>query len=406
MPALMRRNLGFRDILRARPGPAGLDPNQPGGTGEQNLAEDFSARFKDDPFYDSEGFKSILSRFNADPERHIQTRETGGTWADAIKGYGNTFSQIFKNYVGRDPNKDEYSQFFSSVILPQWNQLFNPDVLRQTTSGLVQQYYSRTAGEEALRRAEDQTKLAEEKQAGQITNYEAQARPLIDAFRRQGDEAIGRYEKSYGEALTGVEKSLEDYQKRLFEKLRPQLLTSLQSQGLLNSGALNQAFAGAAGDLGAEGARYMQGLRSSAAQEVSNQRLANEMESLSLPRQITSARALGDLSTELEQRQLPFRLRQQTTLNEIPGLTQSGQSALSNVWSHVMQQQAFDNQKRLLEMQRPERSSPLSQYGGLILGGLAGGFGQSLGGGMAGRLPGAFRDDPGYGTNINYGRNY
>jgi hypothetical protein len=263
-----------------------------------------------------------------------------------IKDFALVFENQFKNFVGRGPTTDEFDQFFRSVVMPAqaWKAPLNQTELRQNTSTLLSDFYSGAAEEEALNKSR---RLASEAIAP--------------------GSAFDTWQGQYRQSLSDTEKSLADYQTRLFEKLRPQLLTSLQAQGLLNTGALNEAFAGASKDLSDEAQRYIVGARSAAEADIADRRY-----------QIQSS---------------PDNFALQNTFNAVPNLQAAGQNALQNVWGGIMQQKDFDNQMRLLErqseLQRSSRPSALSQYAGLILGGAAGGFASGLGQrGFLGQTPG------------------
>lgn len=317
-----------------------LSPTQPGSTpmptdqnglpAPSNEPTGYLRLFKDQPYFNDPDFQNIIrqyqnraAEFNANNEQPTYQQVTG---------YVDTFKNQFRNYVGRDPKPEEYNQFFK--FLGQqgpWAQevtAFSGKIGPETT-GLIKDYYTREAQNEAQKQLETQTQAA-----------------------IAPNSAFDVWQNSYRNTLSDVEKSLSDYQTKLFEKLRPNLITSLQAQGLLNSGALNEAFAGAGKDLASEAANQIANARGAVEQDIANQRY-----------QLASAPTSYQLSN---------------TANNPANLINSGQQALQNVWQGVLQQNEFNNQRRLLEMAPKQTSNPLAQYGGLILGGIAGG------------LPGAF----------------
>lgn len=300
-------------------------------TYDQQLIDYFQGKFEDQPYYQSTGFQDLLSRFTSNPQHYLQNRGNVDTWIPVIKGYGDTFSQMFENTVGRAPSPEEYDKFFSSVVTPNWIRPIDPNQLRQETTGLMDQFFRRTAENEALARAE-------EKAAAAVAP----------------DSQFEQWAQQYRKGISDTETALADYQTRLMEKIRPQLIQSLHTQGLLNTGALNEALAGAGKDLSEESQRFILGARGAAEQDIANRRY-----------QIASAPGSYDLSREF---------------NVAPGITASGQQALQNVWANLMQDRSFEHQKELANMSRTEEPSFLSQYGGLILGGIGAGLGGSLGG--------------------------
>lgn len=300
------------------------------------LADQFRSGFSNLPYGGTQNFQNLVSNFTSDPSKFLVNEGNVKEWQSTIKSYGDTFANMFKNYVGRDPNAEEYNQFFGSVVLPNWKSAIDPNNLRQTTTGLIDQFYQRTAADEAQKRAETQANKAVET-----------------------GSAFDAWQQAQKQNLSDTEKSLQDYQSRLFEKIRPQLLTSLQSQGLLNSGALNQAFTGVAGDLASEGQNFIANARNAVNSDIANRKY-----------EIAAS---------------PSNYALQREFSAVPNLTAAGQSALQNVWQNYMQDRAFQNQSSMLDKQYALNSayqpSLLSQYGGLILGGAAGAFGKRLGGG-------------------------
>lgn len=253
--------------------------------------------------------------------------------AKDIKSYGTTFQQMFASMVGRDPTEEEFNQFFSNVVKNDtpWSKSLDQTQLRQETSGLLSQFYTRTAQEEAQKRAE-------------ATSTAAVA----------PGSAFDVWSNSYRNSINDVSTALQDYQSRLFEKLRPQLLTSLKAQGLLDTGALNTAFAGAAKDLGESSSNYLAQAKTGIEQDIAQQKY-------------------GLMSA-------PTQFKLSNAFNTVPQLTQFGQTALQNVYGNLTNQNMFNQQaalqRDLANQQYANQPSLLSQYGGMILGGAAGGLAQ------------------------------
>lgn len=295
-------------------------------------AESYLDLFKDQSYAGDEDFQRIIAGYEDMAKRFNVSKENRDPTFQQVSGYADTFRQQFKNYVGRDPNSQEFNQFFKSLATDSpWAQEAGGFAVKQreATKGLIKDYFTSTAADEAERRAREQTTTA-----------------------LAPGSAFDQWANSYRGSLSETEKSLQDYQSRLFEKLRPQLLTSLKSQGLLDSGALNTAFAGAAKDLGQASTDFLTSAKMGVEQDIGNRKYAIQS-------------APGDFAL-------------QNTFNTVPNLQGAGQAALNNVFSSYMQDQQFKHQMQMMERQMGDKPSPLSQYGGLIVGGIAGG------------LPGAF----------------
>lgn len=256
-------------------------------------------------FYDA---YNAISKGRAANEGDIQNLER----------YGDQFTTMFRNLVGRDPQSGEVGQFFSGVVAGGGN-FSDPQILRDRTASFIGDTYQQAAQE-----------VAQEKLKGQ----EAEAMRLSDLFRQQGNQAINT-----------AEQSLLDYQSRLFERLRPNLITSLQSQGLLNTGGLNTAVAGAQGDLA-----------NSVSQSLLDQRLANDQQA--------NAIAFGGASA-------PYEFQRSQIMNQPSYLQSQGQNALNNSFQTFLTNLNFQNQ---LALQRDAR------------GGGKGGFFRSLGTALPGML--------------------
>lgn len=262
-------------------------------------------------------------------------------WTTDVKStidrYANTFQKMFQDKVGRPPTSDEYNTFFQNVVTTDQPWATPADFTRvnEETKSALSDFFTTAAQEQAQKQA-----------------TEASAKAVAPG------SAFDQWSNSYRGSLSGVEKSLADFQSRLMEKIRPQLLTSLQSQGLLDTGGLNEAFAGKASDLTSSAQNYIANARSGVEQDIANQKY-------------------NLLS-------LPYQQQSQYTLGAIPNLTSMGQNALQNVWNQNMmnQQNAFN--ERMYNEQMSNQPSLLQQYGGMMLGGIAGGAGQGFGRRLAG----------------------
>ncbi len=285
--------------------------------------------FKGTPYEGSQQLQDMLKSYSTAGKGPAQG-------AKEIQAYATTFQQMFNSAVGRDPTAQEYDQFFGNVVQNDqpWSKPLDQTQLRQETSGLLSQFYQG----EAQKTAEQKLKDA-------------------SAAAVAPGSAFDTWQQAYQGSLNDVEKSLTDFQTRLFEKIRPNLITSLKSQGLLDSGALNQAFSGAAGDLASATSNYMANARMGAATDIANQKY-------------------GLMSA-------PTTYQLNTASSNPANLSATGQSALQNVYGNMVNTNLanmnYNNQRSLLEQQYSNQPSLLSQYGGLILGGAAGGAGQKFG---------------------------
>lgn len=266
--------------------------------------------------------------------RYKATTDEAGIYKN-LNNAASTFQNLFKNLVGRDPNEGEFEQFYGVLSQPEnleigAHESRTPMEMRDITTQFINDNFQRQAEEQAK---------------NELMGQQQEANRLADLYRTQGNQAIN-----------DTQSALMDYQNRLFEKLRPQLITSLQTQGLLNTGGLNEAFAGAAGDLAAAGQ-----------EELRQQRLGVE--------QGANEIAFGGASA-------PYQFAQQQSMNRLGNLAQAGQTAQQNAYNTAMQQMAFNNQLKLeqFRMQNQPKTSLLKQMGGQILGNIASTFVPGVGG--------------------------
>lgn len=307
-----------------QPPPPLYTPSAPAPSGPSDLHQYFVNSFKDLPYAQSPAFQQVINSFE-DP--NIGNTSNADNWRQKIQGYADTFGSQFKNLAGRDPTADEYNTFFQQVILPEnigSSATPSQATIEQGAEGLIKNAFSGTIQDAVTKKAQG----------------------IADSAVAPGS-AFDTWQKSMEANVKSTSDQLQDYQTKLFEKLRPQLLTSLQSQGLLDSGALNEAFAGKAADLTDASSNYIAGIQTQTDQNIANTKYG-----------ITSS---------------PANTALQNTFATVPNLTQNGQQALQNAFNSSMMQQQYNNQLSLLNNQPNNQPSPLSQYGGLILGGLTSG---------------------------------
>lgn len=308
--------------------------NAPSGISPNDNVNAFVGGLMESPYYWTPAFQEIVSQFTGDAGRTLPNTGAATSWVSNFKAYAGTFANQFKNLTGRDPNAEEYNTFFQEVIVPMQPWLKTPDQLQvsQLATDTINKNFSSVVQQAAEDKAKQQA--------------EAAVAP---------GSAFDIWQSSYNKAISDTELQLQDFQQKLFEKLRPNLLTSLQAQGLLDTGALNTAFAGAAKDLGESAQNYLAGVKSQAASDIAGKKYA-----------IQSS---------------PSNFALQNTFGVPGNLSAYGQQALQNAFNYNQQmnlanlQNAF--QKEMLASQG--KSSPLSQLGGLFVGSLAGGLGSSLG---------------------------
>lgn len=257
----------------------------------------------------------------------------GGGGTDTITQAAEQFNSLFRNLVGRDPNPDEANQFYTSHLARrpwEYGDANSQDyrALRDTATSYINDNFQQAIQDDVNR---------------QLTAQQGEANRLADLFRSQGNQAIN-----------GVEESLLGYQQKLFERLRPQLLTSLQSQGLLDTGGLNMALAGQQGDLARD-----------AGQQVADLRFQNEQQA--------NAIAFGGASA-------PFNFQQSMAQNRVPYLQQQAQGGLQNLFQQRFADQQFGNQLALLnrqaQIQREMRPSFLNTLGQSTAASMGSNFGQ------------------------------
>jgi hypothetical protein len=246
-----------------------------------------------------------------------------------VESGAQTFQNLFRQLVGRDADETETNSFYENVAgnARQYGQTFSQGSTSDYVKDFVASNFQRTAEDQAL---------------SELQKQQQQATSLADLYRNQGRQAI-----------SGVEGRLQDYQSRLFEKLRPQLITSLQSQGLLNTGGLNEAFAGAAKDLAADTSNYL-----------TDQYLQNE--------QGANAIAFGGASA-------PYEYAKQQALGRTGQLQAQGESAIQRAFQQRVMDQQFNNQMNLMNRQATIQNSMQPSFLRTMSQNFATSLGQNLG---------------------------
>lgn len=214
------------------------------------------------------------------------------------------FNALFRNLVGRDPTPEEGDQFYSTHFASRPWEYGDPNSqerqrLRDTATNFISDNFQQ--------QMQDSVNL-------ELKSQQAEANRLGDVYEQQGNAAIDN-----------VQASLLDYQTRLFERIRPNLITSLQTQGILNSGGVNQALAGTQGDLAAEGSKQVADLR------FQNEQAANDI------------RFGGQMA--------PYQFNQSMALNRIPNMQANAQGSLDRLFQQRVIDQNFANQMALMSHQ-------------------------------------------------------
>lgn len=231
---------------------------------------------------------TALEQAGADPNRIV----------NELKYRQSLFSDLFRNLVGRDPSDTEAGQMFDSVAPGQGlatHDAYTQSQLRDITGQFINDRFQR--------QAEEQARL-------ELEGQKVEATRLSDLFRQQGNTTA-----------TTLEGQLQDFVQRTFEKVRPNLITSLQAQGLLNTGGLNQALSGSLQDLSSE-----------AQDQVNQYRLGVED-------QANQIKFGGEAA--------PYQFQQAQAMNRLPYLQSMGQSAIDRMFQQRLTDQNFQNQLAL-----------------------------------------------------------
>lgn len=221
-----------------------------------------------------------------------------------LAAVGDQFTQLWTNLVGRAPTADELNHFYNTsagqIITTSAGGLGRSEADPTGVRNQIAQYVGDTG-----------QKASQDYATQQLTAQQGQANDLANLFRTQGNTAI-----------SSAESSLLDYQQKLFERLRPNLITSLQSQGLLNTGGMNEALAGKQADLANEGANTVAQLK------LQNENQANAI-------------AYGGASA-------PYLFNQSQITNQPQSLLQQGQAALNQNNATYMSNLDFTHQLALI----------------------------------------------------------
>lgn len=285
-------------------------------------------------YNDTQGWYDAWNKFRAQTNRWNNNADE--LTANELTRYGDTFSSQFKQLVGRDPNQVEFGRFWNEVVVPQGNFLgggSNPGMqeLQDRTGSFVSSNFQRAAEEQA---------------ALELQGQQAEANRLSDLFRTQGNTAIDGYQSS-----------LLDFTNKLIERVRPNLMLSLQSQGLLNTGGLNQAIAGQQSDLSRD-----------AAQQVADLRLQNENQA----NEISFGAAAA-----------PYEFQKAMAMNRVPQLQSQGQSAIDRLFTTRTNEINFANQMardlQLSKYGNRGKSGFFQQFGNAFAPSLGMSVGQNLG---------------------------
>lgn len=203
------------------------------------------------------------------------------------------FASQFENYVGRAPTQDEVQKFRDQFILPNVAGIrydagtgFNSNIATHINEFLGNNF-QQAANDTATQKLQGQR---------------AQANSLADLFRNQGNQAI-----------SSTESSLLDYQSKLFDRLRPNLITSLKAQGLLDTGGMNEALAGQQGDLANAGSNYIAQLK------LQNDQAANNIafSGASAPYQFQQSQIMNQPGTMMTQGQNAMNQNYDTLTNSL-----------------------------------------------------------------------------------------
>lgn len=194
-------------------------------------------------------YQQLVDQQNGYNSGSTKARQILGTRLDNAV---NTFKSSFYNTVGRQASDDEINQFLQngagSIISNSAGGLGRSENDTQNVNSQIQQFVSQNFQQAANQYATQQ-----------LQNQQGQAQSLADQFRSQGNQAI-----------SDTEQSLLDYQSQLFDRLRPNLITSLKSQGLLDTGGFNEAVAGVQGDLANQASNYISQLKLQNDQQANN----------------------------------------------------------------------------------------------------------------------------------------
>jgi hypothetical protein len=247
---------------------------------------------------DTGGYREALDNLgNAFKQQGLNgnvSADNRSAYGTQLQHVGDQFQGLFESLVGRAPTVDEVNGFYRNEIMPNASTFSDPSYQANLTNYVANNYQG----------------AAKDYANQQLQSQVGQAQTLADQARAQGNTAIN-----------ATESSLLDYQQRLFDKLRPNLITSLSAQGLLDTGGLNQAMAGSQADLA-----------NSVQPFLAQQRLANEQNA----NQIAFAGASA-----------PLAYQQSLAMNQLPYLQATGQHAADQSYNTFLTNLNFQNQAAL-----------------------------------------------------------
>jgi hypothetical protein len=226
-----------------------------------------------------------------------------GRRIEELKRRDTTFKNMFTQLVGRAPDEGELRTMFSQIAPGNAFATSSPD-----DQNKFRDIVSQFIGDNYQKQAQDVTNQ-------QLQGQQGEANRLADLFRTQGRQAI-----------SDTESGLLDYQNRLFEKLRPNLITSLQTQGLLNTGGLNEAMAGAQGDLAL-----------ASQDSLMNARLQNEQQANAIAYSGAAA---------------PYQFQMGQITNGVPYMQQQAQQSMSNLYQQRLVDQQYQDNLALMNRQQ------------------------------------------------------
>jgi hypothetical protein len=246
-------------------------------------------------YNDTQGWYDAWNKYRSQTGQYNNPADDSA--ANEMTRYGDTFSSQFKQLVGRDPNQIEFGKFWNEVVVPRGN--FVGDAATQQLQDQTKNFVSSNFQREA-----------EEQVNNELQAQQQQANSLADLFRTQSAGVESSYQNS-----------LLDFTNKLIERVRPNLMISLQSQGLLNSGGLNQAIAGQQADLARD-----------AGQQVADLKLQNDQQA--------NAIAFGGAAA-------PYEFQKAQSMNRLPYLQGQGESSINRMFQTRLMDQQFQNQMAL-----------------------------------------------------------
>jgi hypothetical protein len=292
-------------------------------------------------YKDIQSFKDLLAQregaqfARAGANRNYQIENTRDQGSARLGQAVEQFNSLFTQLVGRAPDNNEIDVFNKNILSQNYqvgaHESGTLADLRDPTTQFINDNFQ---------------KQAEQQVQQQLQGQQTEATRLAGFAREQGRTAI-----------SSVEQDLMNYQQKLFEKLRPNLITSLQTQGLLNTGGLSEAMAGAQKDLADEGSNYLR-----------DQRLQNE---------------LAANQIEYGGQAAPYMFQQQQALNQVPWMQQQGMASLDRNFQSRQNELQFGRQLQLMQAQadaqRGSQPNFLKQFGGQLLGNALYGGASALG---------------------------